>query len=128
MYLPALALPGWACASAAATELDATVAGPAAATPSAPTDDFRKRRRPEDSSMLSSPERRTPILSPRAAQGAHHDAGVALERPVRGGEVEHHHQAVTEVDEEVDVRRQPYEPGGESGELDLPDHRHRRFP
>src|SRR5580765_4990461 len=91
MYLSALAFPGWACTSAPDAGVDTTVAGTAAATPSAPTDDFRKRRRPEDSSMLSSPERRTSILSPRAAQGAHHDARVALERPVGGGEVEHHH-------------------------------------
>src|SRR6185503_5737104 len=44
------------------------------------------------------------------------DPRIALERPVRPGPVDHDDDAVPEIDEEVDVRPEPHEPGGEARE------------
>src|SRR2546423_13873903 len=55
------------------------------------------------------------------------DSSVATERPVRADEIDHHHHAVAEVDEEVDMRDEPDEPCREAGELHLAEHCHRGF-
>src|SRR5262245_19696429 len=74
------------------------------AAPRAPTD-FRKRRRPDSSILVS-------------LDALDNDARVKLESPVRPGPVDQHDEAVSKVDEEVDVRPQPDEPRRKAREVD----------
>src|SRR5262245_16165515 len=74
---------------------------------SAPTD-LRKRRR-LDSSIFVSPD------------AFDNDARVALESPVRPGPIDHHREAVSKSDEEIDVRPEPDEPGREAREVHAPE-------
>src|SRR2546429_4189916 len=56
---------------------------------------------------------------------AHDDARVALIAEVRPRPVEHDDKAVAEVDQEIDVRDEPHQPGGEPRQVQPPDHHHR---
>src|SRR4051794_26454264 len=56
------------------------------------------------------------------------DTGIAAVGPVGRGPVHHHHDAVAEVDEEVDVRDEPQDPGDEAGEMHLAHHHDRGSP
>src|SRR5436190_12306170 len=58
--------------------------------------------------------RRTELL-----HAAHDDARVALVGEVGPAPVEHHDQAVPEVDQKVDMGDEPDEPGGKSREFQL---------
>src|SRR5438477_2583901 len=58
------------------------------------------------------------------SDAAHDDACVALVAEVGPRPVEHHDQAVTEVDEEIDVRHEPHQPCRETGEMQASDHDH----
>src|SRR4051812_5466698 len=54
------------------------------------------------------------------------DARIAAVAPIGRGPVDHHDDAVAEVDEEVDVRDQPDEPGDEARQMEAAEHRHGR--
>src|SRR5258708_15922013 len=57
-----------------------------------------------------------------------HYACVAVVRPVRGRPVDQHHYAVAEIDQEVDTRAHPDDPGDEAGKLEGPHLGHRGGP
>src|SRR3954462_13240582 len=55
------------------------------------------------------------------------DAGVPVVGPIGRSPVDHHDEAVAEVDQEVDVRDEPDDPGDETGDLEAADFHHRCF-